>query len=167
MDCCASAKTTEPKEATNEPKIEMRAKCSHCAGASRFVTKKTMLLMLKPIFFERVGDGQYYYCANFDCDIVYFPETQGLAFYTSDLRVRVGAKERENPKPLCYCFGFDESDFRDEIARTGKTEILGRIAELLKQGMCACEARNPSGACCLGDITKTVKRLQIEATQKK
>lgn len=164
MDCCTTAKKVAP-EAADEPKLEMRAKCSTCAGASRFVTKKTMLLMLKPELFEQISDGQYYYCADFDCDTVYFPETQGTLFYKKDLRLRVGTKEREDPKPLCYCFGFDESDFRDEISATGKTEILGRIAELLKAGICACETRNPSGACCLGDITKTVKRLKSDLPQ--
>lgn len=121
-----------------------------------------MLLMLKPELFEQIGDGQHYYCADFDCDTVYFSEKQETCFYKNDLRVRVGAKEKHDPKPLCYCFGFDEADFRDEIKATGKTKLPGRIAALLKAGMCACEARNPSGACCLGDITKTVKRLQSE-----
>lgn len=165
MNCCTSAETIVVQEVGDEPKIEIRSKCSQCAGVSRCVTKKTMLLMLKPEIFEQINDGQYYYCSNFDCDIVYFPEQQGTVFYTNDLRVRVGTKEKQDPKPLCYCFGFDESDFRDEINRTGKMATLGRIAELLKAGMCACETRNPSGACCLGDITKTVKRLQIELTQ--
>jgi len=162
MNCCTPAETTALKEIVDEPKIEIRAKCSQCAGASRYVTKKTMLLMLKPELFKQITDGQYYYCANPDCGIVYFPETQKTIFYTNHLRVRVGTKEKEEPKPLCYCFGFDESDFRDEISRTGKAVISGRIAVLLKAGMCACETRNPSGACCLGDITKTVKRLQSE-----
>lgn len=161
MDCC-TRETIALQGVTDEPKIEIRAKCSNCVGASRYVTKKTMLLMLKPELFEYVSDKQYYFCANRDCRIVYFPEFQGTCFYTSDLRVRVGTKENDAPKPLCYCFGFDESDFRDEIKATGKTEILGRIAELLKAGMCDCETRNPSGACCLGDITKTVKQLQRE-----
>ncbi len=161
MDCCTSAEITAPKE-IDEPKIEMRAKCSRCADASRFVTKKTMLLMLKSDLFEQISNEQYYYCSNFDCDIVYFSESQGTCFYTNDLRVRVGTKAKQDPKPLCYCFGFDESDFRDEIDQTGQTKILGQIIQLLKAGMCACETRNPSGACCLGDITKTVKRLQSE-----
>lgn len=161
MNCCTT-ETIAFQEVENEPKVEIRSKCSQCAGASRYVTKRTMLLMLKPELFERISDGQYYFCSNFDCGIVYFPEHQGTCFFTNDLRVRVGTKEKQDPKPLCYCFGFDESDFRDEINRTGKTVTLGRIAELLKAGMCACETRNPSGACCLGDITKTVKRLQSE-----
>lgn len=162
MNCCSTAETAIQRETDDQPEIEIRAKCSRCEGVSRYVTKKTMLLMLKPELFESISDGQYYFCADPDCGIVYFPETEGTCFFTNDLRVRVGTKEKTDPKPLCYCFGFDESDFREEIERTGKAESAKRIAELLKAGMCACETRNPSGACCLGDITKTVKRLQNE-----
>lgn len=118
--------------------------------------------MLKPELFEQISDGQYYFCASPDCEIVYFPEAEGICFYKTDLRVRVGVKEKQDPKPLCYCFGFDEADFRDEIKATGQTTISARIVKMVKAGMCACDTRNPSGACCLGEITKTVKRLQIE-----
>jgi hypothetical protein len=151
-------------EVDDTPETDIRTKCSSCTGASRFVKKQTMLLMLKPEFFEQIGDGQYYFCANSDCAMVYFPENQGTFFYTNHLRVRIGAKEKQDPKPLCYCFGFDESNFRDEIKATGKTTISARIVKLVKAGMCACDTTNPSGACCLGEITKTVKRLQIELT---
>jgi hypothetical protein len=51
--------------------------------------------------------------------------------------VRVGLKEKLDPIPLCYCFGFDEADAREEISHTGQTSIPQRIATLLKQGMCA------------------------------
>ncbi len=90
---------------------------------------------------------------------MYFTESGDQIFTTEDLRVRVGLKERTDPIPLCYCFGFDEADLREEIERTGRTTIPQRIAELLQQTMCACPARNPSGACCLGEVTKAVKRL--------
>lgn len=162
MDCCSPVGMTGIERVAGEPQIGIRANCSECSGASRFVTKRTMLLMLKPNLFDQIGDGQYYFCVSPGCDVVYFPENQGTVFRKDDLRVRVGIKEASGPKPLCYCFGFDEADFRDEVARTGKSESLGRIADLLKAGMCACETRNPSGACCLGDITKAVKRMQSQ-----
>src|SRR5215211_337727 len=103
MNCCTPAETIAIREKGDEPKVEIRSKCSQCAGASRYVTKKTMLLMLKPELFEQISNGQYYYCSNFDCGIVYFPEHKGIVFYTNDLRVRIGTKEKQDPKPLCYC----------------------------------------------------------------
>jgi len=117
------------------------------------------MLMLKPSLLDRVTDGVWRFCAGADCRVVYFAEDGGDVFTTDDLRVRVGAKEREDPIPLCYCFGFDEADVREEIARTGGSAIPQKITAMVKQGLCACETRNPSGACCLGDVIKTVTRL--------
>jgi hypothetical protein len=102
------------------------------------------------------------FCTNPECRVVYFLEHVGAAFTTDELRVRVGPKENQDPIPLCYCFGFDEADARDEIAHTGQTSIPQRVAALIKQGLCACPERNPSGVCCLGEVNKAIKRLLAE-----
>jgi hypothetical protein len=120
-----------------------------------------MLLMLKPELFDQIGESQYRYCASPDCEVVYFSSEH--CFTTGDLRIRVGLKEKEGPIPLCYCFGFQEQDLRDEIGAEGRTNIPQRISAFIKAGMCACEERNPSGACCLGEVTMAVDRLMKEA----
>src|SRR5216683_1963517 len=74
-----------------------------------------------------------------------------------DLMVRVGSKETADPIPVCYCFGFTRKDIQREIAETGHSTIANRISEEVKAGNCACEVKNPSGKCCLGDVTRTVK----------
>lgn len=177
MDCCSSDPATkaasnisealvaDPQNAPAPPDDPQHA-CVNCRGASRPVTRKTMLLMLKPELFEQMVESQYRFCADPHCRIVYFTEGAGLSFTTDDLRVRVGLKEKADPIPLCYCFGFDEQDAREETARTGATTIPQRIAALIKQGMCACEERNPSGACCLGEVRKVAKRLTEQASVK-
>ena len=135
--------------------------CQSCHGLSRAVTRRTMLLMLKPQFFDKVGENQYRFCASPDCSVVYFSSER--SFTTSDLRIPVGLKEKDAPIVLCYCFGFSEDQAREEIAIKGRTTIPQCIAALIGQGICACEERNPSGACCLGEVTETVKRLMKEA----
>lgn len=130
-----------------------------CDRASRPVKRQTMFLMLKPDRFHRIAEGKYRFCSDPECDIVYFTDGDGACFTTSDLRIRVGVKQTEGPIPLCYCFGFDEEDVREEIAVRGHTTIPQRIAHLLREGMCACSTRNPSGACCLRDVERAVSRL--------
>ncbi len=176
-DCCSTGKaadatvnvaealTADPKNAPT-PQDDPERACVSCRGASRPVTHKTMLLMLKPEFFDSVGEGEYRFCSDPECRIVYFTEVNGRSFVTDDLRVRVGLKEREGEIPLCYCFGFNEVEAREEISRTGSSTVPQRIAALIKQKMCACPARNPSGACCLGEVTKAIKRLVNDAQQK-
>jgi hypothetical protein len=175
-DCCSVNAPTEETlnvsetfsanpQTASAPFDETRHRSTNCGRASRPVTHKTMLLMLKSETFDRVGEGEYRFCPDPECNVVYFTEDGNQNFTIEDLRVHVGLKERTDPIPLCYCFGFNESDVREEIERTGRTSIPQRIAELLKQKMCACPARNPSGACCLGEVTKTLKRLMANARQ--
>lgn len=170
MNCCeADAPADEAalldEETAPDPRGAAGRNCVRCGSASRLVTRRTVLLMLRPELLDRVGDAEYSFCADPDCRVVYFTEGGGPYFTTDDLRVRVGPKEREDPVPLCYCFGFDERDAREEIARTGQCSIPRRISALIKQGMCACLERNPSGACCLGEVNRAVKRLLAGAAE--
>ncbi len=101
---------------------------------------------------------QYYFCGASDCDVVYFAlEVDAPKFRREDLVVRVGAKETTEPIPVCYCFGFTRRDIENEIAETGRSTVADRIKTEVDAGNCACEVKNPSGKCCLGDVTRTVR----------
>ena len=128
--------------------------CIKCQRQGRPVSRKTVLLMVKPAFLEQAMRGNYRFCSVPDCVIVYFEEEGNQQFTIDDLRVRVGLKVTEDPIPLCYCFGFDESHIRDDLSRTGTTTIPQRISKLIREGLCACESRNPSGLCCLGEVNR-------------
>ena len=169
MDCCSLENVTVgPVEVAEvspcdknapAPRDDPKHACVVCKGSSRPVTRKTMLLMLKPDRFDEVEDGDYRFCSSQECCVVYFTESSGRAYTTVDIRVRVGLKEKVDPIPLCYCFGFDEADARSEITATGGCSIPQRISALIKGGMCDCPARNPSGSCCLGEVNRAVKKL--------
>lgn len=159
-NCCV----TEP--ATDDDKsLEMLANeistshCRKCLGQSRPVSRKTVLLMLKPEFLERAMTGTYRFCTTAECPIVNFEEHTRNSFSLDDLRVTVGVKATQAPILLCYCFGFDESHIRNEVSRTGSTPIPERISRLIREGLCACELRNPAGVCCLGEVNRAAKQL--------
>lgn len=100
----------------------------------------------------------YYFCEDSSCDVVYFPANpEAPIFRRSDLLVRVGTKETEDPIPVCYCFGFTRQDIWDEIQRTGKSTAAEQITVEVKAGNCACEVKNPSGKCCLGNVARSVQ----------
>ena len=168
-NCCS----TEPLGVEHESS-EMAAeisdqRCRTCEGQSRPVSRKTVLLMLKPELIDQAMTGTYSFCSAPDCPVVYFEEHGRRQVFTSgDLRVSVGVKASEDPIALCYCFGFDESHIREEISRTGNTTIPERISRLIREGLCACETRNPSGVCCLGEVNKAAKRfISTQSTTKK
>jgi hypothetical protein len=156
MNCCVEPGSSPIELQT----ISAERGCQSCQGPSQPVTLRTMLLILKSELFDQVGESQYRFCASPDCPVVYFSREH--SFLTGDLRLHVGLKEKDGLIPLCYCFGFFEQDLRREIEAKGNTTIPQRITALTKERMCACEERNPSGACCLGEVAKAVKRLLKE-----
>ena len=105
-----------------------------------------------------MSNTQYYFCDSSECDVVYFPlDTQAPLFRRGDLMVRVGTKETAEPIPVCYCFGFTRGDIENEVAETGRSTIAEQIKTQVKAGNCACEMKNPSGKCCLGDVIRAAK----------
>ena len=60
---------------------------------------------------------------------------------------------------VCYCFLYRRSDLEREIVTVGEAQISARIATEIKTGNCACEVRNPTGRCCLGDVHKVSQEL--------
>jgi hypothetical protein len=98
---------------------------------------------------------RYYFCDASDCEVVYFPlDAEAPTFRRDDLAVRVGAKETVDPIAICYCFGFSRQDLWDEIRENGKSTLAQRITAEVKAGNCACQVKNPSGRCCLGDVAR-------------
>jgi hypothetical protein len=90
---------------------------------------------------------------------VYFGDV-GDQFGTGDIRVPVWQKHPSGDRLLCYCFGETESGIRSELLEHGRTDAGARIREHIDAHRCACEIRNPRGACCLGDVMTAVKRIE-------
>lgn len=162
MNCCTV--DSSDNRQTFDTKTDEHAACSRSAHSKR-VSRKTVLSMLKPQFLEEALNGTYRFCAAAECPVVYFEEQGTRVFTIDDLRIVVGIKASKDPIPLCYCFGFDESHLRKEILQTGNTTIPERISHLIHEGLCACDVRNPSGACCLGEVNRAAKRLKKDCAQ--
>jgi hypothetical protein len=176
MNCCVVAESSgvhnsmpEPSDLSGEVESgSLRPACEKCLGQGRPVSRKTVMLMLKPDLLDQAKTGTYSFCSARDCPVVYFDDHRTRCFTVDDLRTRVGLKAKEDPIPLCYCFGFDESHMREEISQTGETTIPETISRLIREGLCACDSRNPSGMCCLAEVKKTAKdlKLQLSETQR-
>ena len=148
-DCCNIPK---------QPQLESASLCAECSTKGRSIERRTVLHHLRNEHLSRVGNGDYRFCAALDCSVVYYA-TSGERFTVDDVREAVTAKTVGNARPLCYCFGFTEGDIRKEMAQTGETKIPAQISQFIKEKLCACEARNPSGTCCLGQVNQTIKRF--------
>jgi len=148
-DCCSVNPKTDTAPAVMP--------CPVNGARSKQVDVLTVRSLVRQLPLGMPSD-QYYFCEARDCDVVYFPfDPQAPIFRREDLMVRVGAKEKADPIPVCYCFGFTRKDIHDEITETGHSTVAERISGEVKAGNCACEVKNPSGKCCLGNVTRAVQ----------
>lgn len=119
--------------------------------------------LLKPEQRAELRDTAYYFCQTPECDIVYFSDEPLHYFDKDDVAVRVGVKEKEDPIPVCYCFNFTERDIIEDVERYGEGRIFKEITANVKAGVCACEVKNPSGRCCLGNVQRAMKKARVPA----
>lgn len=147
-DCCDS-----PVEESGGPA------CATCAGRGSPVHLQTVKALLTEVALRRLQLTHYRFCANAGCETVYFGDA-GDQFGSGDIRVPVWQKQPGDGRLLCYCFGETESGIRRELLEQGRTDVVARIREYIAAQRCACDIRNPRGACCLGDVMAAVKRIE-------
>lgn len=141
--------------------ISQRPLVVRSCPVSNFRSKPVEWLTVAALAARDVPPRQnYWLCEDSDCDVVYFGE-DGMLLGTSDLRVLPGFKGSPSQNDLvCYCFLYRRQDIEDELRAAGDTTIFERITAEVKAGNCACEVRNPSGDCCLGDVKKAIQKTR-------
>lgn len=146
-DCCCPA----PAQSADRPT------CRGCSNTGTLVDLHTVKALLTENAMRRLAAAVFFFCSDAACPTVYFA-ADGQHFDTNDLRVAVWQKQPAGSRTVCYCFGENEADMRREVKRDGSTKAVERVREHIAARRCACEVRNPRGACCLGDVTAAVKR---------
>ena len=136
------------------------AACPACGQPGRSVPLRTLQALLAHHSDVALPEGPWRFCDSPACEVVYFGDRAAPVFRKNQLTVRVGIKETAPPHPLCYCFGHSEESLRAEWQATGRLESVESLRVAVKEGRCRCDVKNPSGACCLGDILKAAKAIR-------
>ena len=102
----------------------------------------------------------FWLCYDRECEVVYFGSADAV-LTLQDVSVVPGFKNGGDGL-VCYCFHHRTSDIARDLSESGSTGVFDSIKDEVKVGNCACEVRNPSGKCCLGDVQKTIRRLEAE-----
>jgi len=140
--------------------------CPACGGRGAAVQLQTVKALLTDIALRRIQLTHYRFCGTARCDVVYFGDA-GDCFSTRDIRVAVWQKQVPGSRLLCYCFGETESVIRAESAQSSQADVVDRIREHIAAERCACDIRNPRGACCLGDVIAAMNRIRAEIAEGK
>ena len=135
--------------------------CPACGEPGVAVQLQTVKALLTEVALRRIRPTQYRFCGCVGCEVVYFGHA-GDRFGTDEIRVAVWQKHPPGARMLCYCFGESEAVIRAELGESRRAGVIDRIRQHIVAERCACEIRNPRGACCLGDVIAAVKRIEAE-----
>ena len=106
------------------------------------------------------GADSFRFCAEPSCEVAYFRPEAGIRILRSEVRVRIGQKESEVLRPICYCFEHTVEAIEAEVAASGVSTVADQIAAKCRQGLDRCEEMNPEGACCLGRVRRAIEEAQ-------
>jgi hypothetical protein len=151
-ECCGSKSDAAGIVSQHEPNA-----CPSCAVKARPVATLTVKSIVRD-HTRVLPEESYWFCRQPDCDVVYFSRQR--VFRKADVKVRVGTKEHEEPIPICYCFDYTKADISRDLALRDETDIPNKVKAEVQLGFCACDVKNPSGTCCLGDITWAIQQIK-------
>lgn len=133
------------------------SECPSCGAIGRMVSDETIRAILTPEqALPLLATGRRF-CSTPSCEVVYYADS-GRVVTKGEVPVRVGIKEREDPVPLCYYVDFSVADVRRDLAETGRCTIPARVEPEVRSRRCSCNTRDPSGACCLGEVNRVVNQ---------
>lgn len=136
--------------------------CPHCSRPGLAVDSVTLkALLTRPL--TEITATQYRFCPTPTCPIVYFAVDTDQTFGPQDVREVVYQKAPDDPAVfVCYCFRYTQGHLTAAVHHNTGQVIVAAITAGIQAGACACDLRNPQGACCLGNIRA---RLRPPATQ--
>lgn len=137
-NCCSSSANSRSKQ--------KKHCCPNNGIEYKEVAIKTILHHLK----EPWGlneEQTYFFCSDPKCAVIYFAEDDSV-IKQSELRSKVGIKENDHHALVCYCFNISFADAEKN------PNLKQFVTDKTKEGVCACDIRNPSGKCCLKDFPK-------------
>jgi len=128
-----------------------RQDCPECGKSCLSVMKQAMLHQVQFPDNQSIPEGDYAFCANRDCATGYFSASTIIP--KSTLR----AFQAGQAAMLCHCFDISELAYRTALDDGTAEAMKAFVVQQTKEGLCACESRNPSGRCCLASFKQMEK----------
>ncbi len=148
-DCCSGSSCETDTKAMA---------CQTCGQEAKKVDDLTVKALLKEgLLYDFKPDIQYFYCKTAGCDTVYFTDLPDSVFTQKDIKTESASKSENKEAYVCFCFGHTAKEIENEVRSKGESDLYDQISEQTKLKNCACELKNPSGKCCLGEVKRVVK----------
>ncbi len=162
-NCCGPAKNGNAAcglPATKARPAGTANVCPACDQVGKIVQGQTVKSLLAVSLREVRDEVDYLFCRTQTCPVVYFTPDGTQTFTTAQVRERVYQKEPDADDVfVCYCFRHTVGDIRATSPQQ-RSAMLDDINIGIQVGQCACDLRNPQGACCLGNVRSVIKQVE-------
>lgn len=133
-----------------------RRDCPVCGNSCLPVSMRTMFHQLVFPDNQNIPEEDYAFCPNQACVTGYFSAFRRIP------KLKLRAFKNSPQALLCHCFDVSQAVYQNAIQSGAAETIKAFIVQQTKSGACACEARNPSGRCCLADFTRLEKAMKVK-----
>ncbi len=134
----------------------LMAACPNCKNEGLEVEKITVANHARESCWP-LGDEKFSICENPNCEVVYFNASGSRTLKRADVKTRVTFKEKDAPRPLCYCKQVTEEDVVKAIDGGVSSFEEVRIATGIGGGG-QCKVTNPAGRCCSRNYRPFIER---------
>lgn len=142
-----------------QPRAAGQLACPGCRTVGKPVSRATIARFVDAEALASLGSGEPRFCPHPRCAVAYYAPL-GAAIPKDRLSVRIGLKETEAPRTVCYCFDHTVESLAEEFEAKGSVSAVIEVMAKVRAGECRCEELNPSGACCLPELRRAVLSLQ-------
>jgi hypothetical protein len=120
--------------------------CPSCGSTGKSVKPITVESLVVDAARARAGrTDAFRFCAEPSCDVAYFHLETGVRISKDEVRVRIGQKATQAPRPVCYCFEHTVEEIEAEVFATGTSKVADDITAKCREGLDRCEETNPQG----------------------
>ena len=134
--------------------------CPTCGRVGKTVARTTVSALTRGLV---APHQDFRLCREPACPTVYYGSL-GSLFGVNDMHVVPGFKEGSEGW-VCYCYHHSLRSLERELRETGESTVVAEITAEVQAGNCACDVRNPTGKCCLGEVQRALRHLAQETSQ--
>lgn len=146
------------RAAERHPRLADRL-CKACGKPGVRVLPVTIATHVDARYWHLLSDGPFFFSLTPDCAVTYFNNRTGIYFLKNEIKTRFGPKEKDPPRPICYCLQVTEERIADEILRKRCCDSLQDIEAYTRAGTGKwCLTTNPSGKCCREYLPEVVEK---------
>lgn len=103
--------------------IDANAMCPICRQPGKKIKQITVQSLVRDEKSALATEEYYFLCLSEDCEVVYFNEAGNVCFTKEDVKVPVWFKEKNSPKPICYCKNVSDTTILEHVIKLGHRTI--------------------------------------------